>query len=50
MLERIAIILVLLWLVGIVSAYTLGGGVHVLLIAAVVLVIVRVVRGSDPLQ
>ena len=50
MLERIAIILVLLWLIGIVSAYTLGGAVHLLLLVAVVLIIVRVVRGSDPLR
>lgn len=45
MLETIAIVLVLLWLLGWVSAYTLGGFIHVLLVIALVIVLVRVIRG-----
>ncbi|WP_414661586.1 lmo0937 family membrane protein [Horticoccus sp. 23ND18S-11] len=51
MLETIAIILVLLWLAGIVSAYTLNGYLHLLLVAAFVLIILRLFfRGKDPLK
>ncbi|WP_194943107.1 lmo0937 family membrane protein [Limnohabitans sp. 2KL-27] len=45
MLETIAIILVLLWLVGLVSSYTMGGLIHVLLVIAIVVVLVRVIQG-----
>jgi len=45
MLETIAIILIILWLVGLVSAYTLGGFIHILLVIAVVMILVRVIRG-----
>jgi hypothetical protein len=45
MLETVAIVLVLLWLVGFVSAYTMGGFIHILLVAAVVVVLVRVIQG-----
>lgn len=45
MLITLAVILLLLWLVGLVSAYTLGGFIHLLLIAAVVLVLVRLIQG-----
>ncbi len=45
MLETIAIILVLLWLVGLVSSYTMGGLIHVLLVIAIVAVLVRVIQG-----
>jgi hypothetical protein len=50
MLEIIAVILVLLWLLGIVSACTMGGYIHILLIMAVVLVLLHLIRGSDPLK
>jgi len=50
MLEAIAIILVVLWLLGMVSSYTLGGYIHILLILAVVVVLVRIIRGRDPLK
>jgi hypothetical protein len=49
MLETIAIILVVLWLLGLVTSYTLGGFVHVLLLIAVVVVLLRVLRGRRPL-
>jgi hypothetical protein len=45
MLETIAIALIVLWLVGLVSSYTLGGLVHILLVIAIVLVLVRVIQG-----
>ena len=45
MLETIAIVLVLLWLVGLVSSYTMGGLSHILLVVAVVVVLVRVIQG-----
>lgn len=45
MLETIAIVLVLLWLVGFVSAYTMGGFIHILLVVAVLVVLVRVIQG-----
>ena len=45
MLETIAIILVLLWLVGLVSSNTMGGLIHVLLVIAIVVVLVRVIQG-----
>jgi hypothetical protein len=44
-LETIAAVLVLLWLVGLVSSYTLGGLIHILLVIAVVVVLVRVIQG-----
>ena len=45
MLYTIAIILIVLWLLGMVSSYTMGGFVHVLLIIAVVVVLVRIIQG-----
>jgi hypothetical protein len=49
MLETIAIILFILWVLGLVSSYTMGGLVHLLLVLAVVVVLVRVVQGRRPL-
>ncbi|WP_295800495.1 lmo0937 family membrane protein [uncultured Microbulbifer sp.] len=48
MLETIIVILVVLWLLGLVSSYTLGGFLHVLLVIAVILLILRLVRGRGP--
>ncbi len=45
MLETIAIILIVLWLLGVVSAYTLGGFIHVLLVIAIVVILIRLVQG-----
>ena len=49
MLETIAVILIVLWLLGLVSSYTMGGFVHVLLVIAVVVILVRVLQGRRPL-
>lgn len=45
MLETIAVVLVVLWLLGLVTSYTIGGFIHVLLIIAVVVILIRVVQG-----
>ena len=45
MLETIVVILVALWLLGMVSAYTMGGLIHLLLVIAIVVVLLRVIRG-----
>ena len=50
MLYTIAIILLVLWLVGLVSSYTLGGFIHLLLVIAIVLVLIRVIRGENPFK
>ena len=49
MLTTIAIILILLWLFGMVSAYTMGGLIHVLLVIAIIMVLVRVIQGRRPI-
>lgn len=46
MLETVAVILVVLWLLGLVSSYTLGGFIHVLLVVAVIAIILRLLRGG----
>jgi hypothetical protein len=50
MLTTIAVILLVLWLLGIVTSYTLGGFIYVLLVVAIVLFLIRVIRGENPLQ
>lgn len=45
MLETIAVILLILWLLGLVSAYTMGGFIHILLVLAIVVVLIRVIQG-----
>lgn len=45
MLETLAVVLVILWLLGLVSSYTMGGLIHLLLVLAVVVVLVRVIQG-----
>ncbi len=45
MLESIAIVLLILWALGLISAYSMGGLIHVLLVAAVVILLVRVIQG-----
>jgi Family of unknown function (DUF5670) len=45
MLESIALILIVLWVLGLVSAYTLGGFIHILLVIAIVVIILRVIQG-----
>jgi len=45
MLETIAIILIILWALGLVSSYTMGGFIHILLIVAIVVILLRVIQG-----
>jgi len=45
MLWNLAVVLIALWLLGLVSSYTLGGLIHVLLVVALILVLVRIIQG-----
>jgi hypothetical protein len=49
MLLTIAAVLIILWLLGLVTSYTLGGFIHILLVIAIIVVLVRVIRGQNPL-
>lgn len=49
MLYTIAIILIILWLLGVVSAYTVGGFIHILLVVAIIMLLVRIISGRKPL-
>lgn len=49
MLWTIFVILVILWLLGLVSGYTIGGFIHILLVIAIVVVLIRVIQGRRPL-
>jgi hypothetical protein len=48
MLWTIAVLLLILWLLGMVSSYTLGGFIHILLVLAVVAVLIRLIQGRSP--
>lgn len=48
MLYTIAIILVILWLLGLVSSYTIGGFIHILLVVAIIMVLIRLISGRAP--
>ena len=45
MLETIAILLIILWILGLVSSYTLGGFIHILLVIAVIVILLRIIQG-----
>jgi hypothetical protein len=45
MLQTIAVVLIILWLLGMVGSYTMGGFIHVLLVVAIVMVLLRVIQG-----
>ncbi|SOD41442.1 lmo0937 family membrane protein [Nitrosovibrio sp. Nv4] len=49
MLYTIAVVLVILWLLGLVSSYTMGGFIHILLVIAIVVILLRVISGRKPL-
>jgi hypothetical protein len=49
MLETIAVILLLMWLLGMVTAYTVGGFIHILLVIAIIVILVRVIQGRRPI-
>jgi hypothetical protein len=50
MLYTIAVVMILLWLLGMISQYTMNGFVHVLLVVALVVVLVRLIAGRRPVQ
>lgn len=47
MLETLAILLIVLWLLGMVSSYTLGGFIHILLVVAIIVILLRLIRGRS---
>lgn len=47
MLYTIAVVLVILWLLGLVSSYTMGGFIHILLVVAVIFILLRVIQGRS---
>jgi hypothetical protein len=49
MLYTIAVVLILLWLLGLVTSYTMGGFIHILLVVAIIAVLVRVISGRSVL-
>ncbi|HLR77714.1 MAG TPA: lmo0937 family membrane protein [Burkholderiaceae bacterium] len=48
MLYTIAVILVVLWLLGLVTSYTVGGFIHLLLVIAIIMVLIRLITGRSP--
>lgn len=50
MLYEIAVVLVVLWLLGFVGFHVLGGFIHILLVVAIILVLIRIIRGQNPVQ
>ena len=49
MLMTVVIILLILWLLGVVTSYTIGGLIHILLVIAIIIVLIRVIQGRRPL-
>lgn len=49
MLYTVAVVLVILWLLGLVTSYTIGGFIHVLLVIAIVVVLLRIISGRKPI-
>ncbi|HRL92249.1 MAG: lmo0937 family membrane protein [Pseudomonas sp.] len=45
MLQTLAIVLLILWVLGLVSSYTMGGLIHILLVVAIVMILVRLIQG-----
>jgi len=50
MLTTIAIILLVLWILGFMSGYVLGGFIHILLVIAVILFLIRIIQGRNPIK
>jgi Family of unknown function (DUF5670) len=48
MLWTIAVLLLILWMLGMVSSYTLGGFIHILLVLAIVSILIRLIQGRSP--
>ncbi|HYL38857.1 MAG TPA: lmo0937 family membrane protein [Bryobacteraceae bacterium] len=49
MLWTIAILLMIMWLLGVISSYTLGGFIHILLVLAIIAVLIRIIQGRNPI-
>jgi hypothetical protein len=49
-LSTLIVVLVVLWLLGMVTSYTMGGLIHILLVVAVVVVLLRIIQGRNPIQ
>ena len=49
LLMTIGIVLLVLWLLGLVTSYTLGGFIHILLVLAIIVILIRVVQGRRPI-
>jgi hypothetical protein len=49
MLYTVAVVLILLWLLGLVSSYTMNGLIHILLVIAIIVILLRIVSGRKPL-
>ena len=49
MLWTIAVVLIIMWLLGLVSGYTMGSFIHILLVTAIIVVLIRVIQGRKPL-
>jgi hypothetical protein len=49
MLMTVVVILIALWLLGMVTSYTMGGLIHILLVVAIVVVLVRIIQGRKPI-
>ena len=50
MLTTILVLLVVLWMLGMVSSYTLGGFIHILLVLAIAVLLIRVIQGRNPIS
>lgn len=49
MIETIAILLIILWLLGLLTSYTLGGFIYLLLVIAIIMILIRIIRGRHPI-
>ncbi|HET8580889.1 MAG TPA: lmo0937 family membrane protein [Candidatus Paceibacterota bacterium] len=50
MLLTIAAILIALWLLGVITSYTIGGFIHLLLVIAIIMILIRLIQGRNPLK
>ncbi len=50
MTTTIAIILIILWLLGVVTSFTIGGLIHVLLVVAIIMFLIRIIQGRNPIS
>lgn len=50
MLWIVALIMIVLWFLGLITSYTLGGFIHILLLIAIIVIIVRLIQGKNPLK